>query len=329
MRYVLGVDGGRSGATAVVADAEGCLLGVGSGAPAAHGFDVWDEERAQRWVADAVRGAVAMADLENARIAAACVGGSAGEDFLRAVSDSIVPSEEIALSRRGLLSLYTVTLGGPGLVVRAGTGAAAFGRNALGEVAETGGWCGPQGDEGSGYWIALRALSACCRANDGIGPETQLKAAILQNLELPDLRHLHRKIQSGAITRRDVAMLAEIVGRSAAQGDVVAGRILRDAGKELAAGATAILSHLNMESGPVTVGAVGGVFRAGRLLLRPFREGVLRVAPRATIVSARIPSAVAAVLLALEHIGIAPSEPILARMQATLSRVSPPLSDPP
>jgi len=151
----------------------------------------------------------------------------------------------------------------------------------------------------------------------------------LQNLELPDLRHLHRKIQSGAITRRDVAMLAEIVGRSAAQGDVVAGRILRDAGKELAAGATAILSHLNMESGPVTVGAVGGVFRAGRLLLRPFREGVLRVAPRATIVSARIPSAVAAVLLALEHIGIAPSEPILARMQATLSRVSPPLSHPP
>jgi N-acetylglucosamine kinase-like BadF-type ATPase len=323
MRYVVGLDGGRGGATAVVADAEGCLLGVGNGGASTPGIDTCDERRMLRWVAEAVRGAIAAADLENARIAAACIGGSCGEEFLRAVSDSVVPSDEIVVGGRGLLGLYAVTLGGPGAVMRAGVGSAAFGRNAQDETAETGGWYGPQGDEGGGYWIALRALSACCRARDGIGPDSQLTAAILQHLEITDLKQLHRKIHSGAMTLRDVAMLSETVGRVAAQGDVVAGRILRDAGKELAAGVAAVLARLNMENEAVTVGAIGGVFRAGRLLLRPFREGVLRAAPHATILPARIPVAVAAVLHALEQIGVPPSASILARIQATLPRVSP------
>src|SRR5690348_11120923 len=72
MRYVLGVDGGQTSTTAVIADETGCLLGIGHGGPANHIHEPGGVERIRRSLSDAIRGAVTMADLENARIAAAC-----------------------------------------------------------------------------------------------------------------------------------------------------------------------------------------------------------------------------------------------------------------
>jgi N-acetylglucosamine kinase-like BadF-type ATPase len=323
MRYVIGVDGGQTSTTAVVADETGCLLGIGHGGPANHIHEPGGVERIRRSLSDAIRGAVTMADLENARITAACLGMTGGSKAMEEVCLPVVPTDCLVFGMDTRIALYSVTFGRPGAVVIAGTGAASYGLNAKGETATAGGWGYLMGDEGSGYWIAVRALNACCRAHDGIAPPTQILPLLLQHLEVSGLKPIHKRIYSGAMSRPDIAALAEIVGRAAAQGDAPARRILRDAGKELALAVNAVLLKLRMERGPVTVGTVGGVFRSGRLVLRTFREVVKRAAPEATITPACVPSAVGAVLMALEEIGVPIEDRLLARIKESLPRIGP------
>ena len=61
---------------------------------------------------------------------------------------------------------------GPGIVLIAGTGSICYGRNEEGQAARAGGWGYMLGDEGSGWWIGRRALSAVMRQFDGRGPAT-------------------------------------------------------------------------------------------------------------------------------------------------------------
>lgn len=323
MRYVIGVDGGQTSTTAVVADEKGCLLGIGHGGPANHIHEAGGVERVRRSLAEAIRLALEMAELENARISAACLGMTGGSSTMEEVCFPVVPADQILFGQDTRIALYAVTFGQPGVVVIAGTGAAAYGRNAAGDQASAGGWGYLMGDEGSGYWIALRALSACCRAQDGIEAPTQIFPLLLQHLEVTDLIQIHRQIYSGKMSRPDIAALSELVGRAAGAGDVTARRILRDAGKELATIVNACLKQLGIREQPVTVGTVGGVFRAGRLVLHSFREGVKRAAPHATIVASRVPSAVGAALMALEEIGVAVEAEAIANIQTSLPRLGP------
>lgn len=323
MRYVIGVDGGQTSTTAVIADDTGCLLGIGHGGPANHIHEAGGIERVRRSLADSIRGATRMADLENARISAACLGMTGGTEVMEAICAPVVPTDRIIFGQDTRVALYSVTFGRPGAVVIAGTGAASLARNESGQEASGGGWGYLMGDEGSGYWIAVRALNACCLAADGIAPPTQILPALLQTLELSDLQAIHRKVYSGEWIRPDIAALAETVGRAAAQGDATAKRILREAGRELALIVNAVLKRADMHRGPVIVGTVGGVFRSGRFVLRTFREVVQSVAPEAEIISAKVPCAVGAAVMALEEIGIRVNDGLLDRVQATLPRLGP------
>jgi N-acetylglucosamine kinase-like BadF-type ATPase len=321
MRYVLGVDGGQTATTAIVADETGCLLGMGMGGPAHNLQEPGGIARAQKSLGDAITGAVRMADLQNARIAACCLGARSDREQIEVVCTPIVPTADLIFVPDTRIALYSVTLGRPGVVVVAGVSAGAYGVNARGEHASCGGWGSLLGDEGSGYWIAMRALNACCRAHDGIDAPTSLLPLVLKHLDVADLPHMQRLLSSERLRSADVAGLSEVVSRAAAQGDKTARRILREAGKELALGAQSVLRRLNMEGETVTVGTVGGVFRAGRTVLRTFREMVLQTAPNARIAPARVPPAVGAALIALEAIGIPACEDLLTNLEAALPRL--------
>lgn len=318
MRYVLGVDGGQTTTTAVVVDETGCLLGIGLGGLSTNLHDSDGAERVQQAVSEAVVGAVRMADLQNARIAAACLSLNGDKDEIEALCASVLPNTNLILESETRIALYSVTFGRPGIVVVAGMRAGAYGVNTLGEQARCGGWDGLLGDEGSGYWIAARALNACYRAYDGIDAPTLLLPLVLKHLDVNALQQVQRALTSERLCRSDIAGLSEVVSRAAAQGDRTAQRILREAGKELALSAQSVLRRLQFQQEAVTVGTVGGVFRAGRAVLRTFREMVKQYAPNAVIVPGRVPLAVGAALIALESIDVAIQDELLANLEAAL-----------
>lgn len=140
-----------------------------------------------------------------------------------------------------------------GVAVIAGTGSAAWGRNAEGEEARAGGWGYLLGDEGSGYWLGREAVRySLRRMNQGL-PVDQLTAALLESCGVDDPNRLISLFHSPDTGRRFWAQQARPVVEAAAAGHVASQALLDQAGSDLAALAAQALGKLKID-GPVILG---------------------------------------------------------------------------
>ena len=301
MRYVLGVDIGNIKTQAVVADEAGNLLGWGSSCQSQNDRDDDPTEQALRAVQKAIDQSLRMAELENRRIATACF-CLPRNSILQESCEQSANTEHIIFETPAKAALYSVTLGGSGISVSAGFSSSAMGRNEQGAEATAGGWGAELGDEGSSRWIAIRALNACCRAFDGIGPPTLLQQLIPPCLTGYSISALTKRTNMEMLSAFEVSAISETVSRAAQQDDSVAKKMLRDAGRELGALAGTVAKRLQLNSLPVKVGTVGGVFRSGRSVLRTFREELHSWSPHAVVISPQLSTAAGAALLAIESI---------------------------
>jgi N-acetylglucosamine kinase-like BadF-type ATPase len=196
------------------------------------------------------------------------------------------------------IALYGATGGGPGLAIIAGTGSICCGANGRGRRACAGGWGPVAGDEGSGSWIARRGLQAVARATDGRGARTPLVEAACDYFKVTSPEDLSLAIYAPNMTNQRIAGFARRVIEAARRRDAVSRAILREAGCELGQTATTVIRKLRMQRESFRVGYVGGVFTAGELVLRPLREAVLEVAPRAELAPPELAPAEAAARMA-------------------------------
>jgi len=152
--------------------------------------------------------------------------------------------------------------GGPGIVVIAGTGSNAFGRDAQGRAARVGGHGFLLGDEGSAYWIASRALRAALHSYDGTGPKSEpLEQAILRAYSL-DFDAIVRLVHSNPADRQLVARVARIAMEL---DDPVLHGILDQAASDLAMMARALRAKLGAD---LPVAMHGGIFGNERIRSR-------------------------------------------------------------
>ena len=119
----------------------------------------------------------------------------------------------------------------PGIVVSAGTGSIAVGRDASGTHRRIGGYGWQMGDEGSGYAIGRAALGAVSRAHDGRSPRTALSDRVLAATRSADFDSLVRWAASASPS--ELAALAPHVLEVAAEGDPLAQGIADYAAREL------------------------------------------------------------------------------------------------
>ncbi|WP_223252920.1 N-acetylglucosamine kinase [Arthrobacter sp. AFG7.2] len=140
-----------------------------------------------------------------------------------------------------------------GVAVIAGTGSAAWGRNAGGGEARAGGWGYLLGDEGSGYWLGREAVRHSLRQMNRGLPVDQLTAALLQSCGVSDPNRLIALFHSPKTGRRFWAQQARHVVDAAAGGHPESQALLDQAGKDLADLALQVLAQLGI-SGPVILG---------------------------------------------------------------------------
>src|SRR5256885_9103819 len=285
MKYYLGVDGGASKTAALVTDETGKSLGTGIAGPSNHlrvGI-----ETAARNIERAVNKAVVAADVATREIVWAYC-GIAGADH-PAHRQEVVDSLEIFFPRGNFtvdndarIALTGAIGFGAGVVVIAGTGSVAFGRNDAGEEARAGGWGPTLGDEGSAYGIARAGLAAVLRAYDGRGPATKMIDILSHNYELA-ASELPRFVYATTTHADDIARYSKLVIEAAEADDKVASSILQDAGRELGACVVAVAERLKIADREIPVAHVGGAFNAGELLVGPMKQTVASRVPRATI----------------------------------------------
>lgn len=270
----LGVDGGSSSTRAMVADEWGRVLGTGAAGPSDYIKSAGGRERFLEAVKGSVGEAWRAAGLEGRpRFRAACLGFCGGPAYKEPIVREILDADDLTVVADTVVALSGATGGGPGVATIAGTGSIAFGRNAAGRTARAGGWGYVFGDEGSALDIVRQALRAALRREEGWGPETALRAALLEETGAGDVNDLMHWFYTVEWPRKRIAALAPLVDRVAEQRDAAAIEVLRRAGADLAGYALAVRRTLFMPGDEAAMAYVGGVFRS-RIVRESYAEAL-------------------------------------------------------
>jgi N-acetylglucosamine kinase-like BadF-type ATPase len=274
----LGLDGGGTRTMALLASAQQ-VLGYGEAGPA--NLQAVGQAAALKALDEAVRRAFATAGFERVPVAAACLGlAGAGrpeeQDAVRNWAQKVNLAQRIEITTDAALLLPAGTPDGWGVALIAGTGSMALARSPDGATARAGGWGYLLGDEGSGYALALGALQAVARADDGRGPATRMTDNLLGELRLSRAADLIGWLYGAGRDRAAFAGLAPLVLRTAEEGDAVARTIVSAAADELADIAFAAAKKLGFESEPVPLTLAGGLLLGSA----SYRERVLTALSR-------------------------------------------------
>ena len=282
MKYFLGIDGGGTHTTAWVADENLSVLArvqVGPSNPVKVGI-----ANAQRELARAHRKALREAGVQPAKLAGVCAGLAGGDSapiqrsMLRWMRKAI-PARAHLMTTDAAVTLAAALGESEGIIVIAGTGSIAFGRNRHGGILRVGGWGNQFDDAGSGYDMGRKAIAAALRAHDGRGKATSLAPAICRDLQISRIT----EAVPLSLTPQKIAALFPLVQQQASAGDVVARRLCREAAGDLAELATTIITRLRWKRRAIPVFCSGGIFRSSSLIRRAFTRRIHEHAPRAHI----------------------------------------------
>ncbi len=301
---VAGVDGGGTRTRAVVLDGNR-VIGEGEAGPS-NPLRVGVSNGVAA-IRDAIDRACGAALVHRDDLVAVGIGlaGVRRKDIRTRIHDVLVETlgvSNIEIVSDGDIALYGATNGKPGVVIISGTGSISVGVNRHGKRVYAGGWGPVAGDEGSGSWIARRALQTVARATDGRGPQTALTEAACEYFQVSAAEDLSTAIYAPTITNDRIAGFSRNVIATARAGDECALAIIDEAGKELGRAAVAVIRKLKMEQDRFQVAFVGGVFSAGELIVAPLRDQVMRVARRAFIGEPSFSPTIAAGRMAQEHL---------------------------
>ena len=266
---IIGVDGGGTKTAVQIAsvaqDGSIDVLGEGYGGPsnvravgAAHAKTNLD-------VAIDAAHAAANTATSNVSYAVLALAGSSLADVQQVITEwagrrQLAEHVDIVHDAEPVLTVGVRQGCGIGLIV--GTGSVAIGVNAGGERTVIGGWGHLFGDQGSGFDLGRRALTAVADAADGIGVETALSNEITKMLQVDDPREFARKLGLAVDIRQEIAALAPVVVRAAKNGDAVADGIV-DAGAAAAAAlVAATVSRLQLGNN-VPLALAGGIVCSG------------------------------------------------------------------
>jgi glucosamine kinase len=275
----LGIDGGGSKTSCLIGD-ETSILGTGTAA----GSNVVriGKEKAQESLASAIRQACTVANLKPSQITRVCVGvaGAArpeiSELVRRMISELLsgeVKPAEISVVGDTVITLEAAFGSGPGVVVIAGTGSIAYGRNREGQTARAGGWGFAISDEGSGHWIGRTAVAAAISSwDEHPGQNVPLLEILMKSWRVETIEQLVPA--ANATPPPDFAALFPAVLSLAESGDPIARAVLTQAGNHLARLAEFVLRRLFPHSEPVPVAMSGGVFGSSALVRQVFYNGL-------------------------------------------------------
>lgn len=318
--YFLGVDGGTTKTIAVVADADGRVLGAcRRGNSNYTGSDV---EIPMAVVIDAVHGALAQAGLCGSDVVSGgfCLAGADWpEDHTRrqAVLEQAGICGRVSVKNDAFGGLRAGSQRPYGVVVAVGTGI-----NAAAIAPDGREWAYGYyvyADGGGGGDLGEAAVQAMLRQDDRRGPQTALTGMILAKLGYDSPEAVLRAIVSGALHHRDFRYLCPLVFAAAYDGDEVAAGLIAREGRIHADYAKGLIRRFAMETLEFDVVLAGSVYKGqGSLLADTVAQSVHMLAPRAHIVRLRTEPVVGGLLLAYDAVGRPVSQEMHDNAIATL-----------
>jgi len=279
--FFLGIDGGGTKTSCLIGD-ESAVLGAGSAGPS--NVVRVGEAIAGESLEAAIRQACVVANVAPAQIHRTCIGASgAGRPEITTVISSAVSrivGGTVDVVGDTVIALEAAFGSGAGVIVIAGTGSIAYGRNMNGQTARAGGWGHAISDEGSGHWIGRAAVSATVHAYDE-QQQPPLLNHIMQFWKVDTLGELI--VRANASLPPDFAALVPTILAASDTGDPLARDVLNQTGVRLAALCKTVMRRLFPDAGGVPVAMSGGVFGNSTLVCQVFYNNVRAEYPDAVV----------------------------------------------
>jgi N-acetylglucosamine kinase-like BadF-type ATPase len=302
MNCYIGFDGGGTKTDCVALDSTGRIVGHGKSGPSNPLRVGYDAAGAALQMAAGMALLTAKASAQDVRGVCAGLAGAGrrnvGEE-MRARLSRIWSGARVQVITDAEAALETAVGNGAGVVLIAGTGSIAMGRNMKGDVARAGGYGQWIGDAGSAYDIGRRSVRAACRARDFAAPATSLSELIPISLECRTWDEVIEKIVSKPGS--SFPKLVRAVTQAAGEDDPVAREILTRAALDLGNLALTVIGRLEMKDATFRLARTGGVFGRSSLLDGRVDELIARVVPGARIILLEDSPALGAAHMALRQ----------------------------
>jgi N-acetylglucosamine kinase-like BadF-type ATPase len=308
MRFVLGFDGGGTKTDCVLMDESGKILAraqAGPSNPLRVGFGA-----AISSIRESARQAIMLAKLPASPAASAICAGLAGAgpaesaEKIRALLAAEFPESKIQVCTDLDLAL-AATGGGPAIVLLAGTGSFAVGRNGAGETARAGGYGSQIGDEGSAYDIGRRAVLTAMHENDRTGADSGLGQRLLRELGCADWSGVKARAQAASdeVFPRLFSVVAAFADAYESSVDAAAQAtahgILRAAAFDLAMLAENLAERLKLRDTKFFLAKTGGMIGRSKFFEAQLDERLRNLFPVAELGELRMSPAEAAARIAL------------------------------
>src|SRR5690348_14419669 len=300
MRVFLGFDGGGTKTECVALDERARVVAAsksGPSNPTRIGF-----ESAAIAVEQAADLALTQAAARRDEIVGICAGLAGtgkdeNRDHMKVLLSSAFPGIAIEVLTDLELPLAAIDPG-PAIVLVAGTGSAAIGRDAQGNLARAGGFGRDVSDEGSAYDVGRSAVELATQQQGTAGRDSRLGLHILSQLGCRDWAEVRDKITAD----RDAVYprIFPVVAAAADGGDESARALLANAAQKLAALVRDLSGQLRLAGAPFALVKTGGMIGRSTCLDQLLEATLAAVVPDARAVSLRVPPAETAARLAFQ-----------------------------
>lgn len=275
---VVGIDAGGTKTRAFAVSRAGEIVGRGAGG----GGNLLSSPDPRGSIAAALQEALAGRSPD--AVVLSCSGGERDADRAkgRAILSGLVgPAVAVEVTHDALAALYAGNPLGCGVVLIAGTGSIAYGRNDQGAEARCGGWGYLVGDEGSAFWLGAEGLRAASYDHDGRGSPTRITRHLFADLAVTDFNGVLPQLYGRPHPPTAIQAATRAVARAYADGDAIAVNIVQRGARHLAEMAATVARTLLLEGGPVYL--AGGAFENVRPLEAGLRLELLGSLPRAAV----------------------------------------------
>ena len=269
MRYVLGVDGGGTKTTAVIASFESKVLAESNSG--ASSFTGVGKIKAAENLNRAIFGAAEKLGIKDIRFESAGLGfaGLNVEEDFKVYKDIVfneklkhhLNHDKVLICNDTRIGLEAGSSAKNKIIIIAGTGSNCFGINETGRQAGCTGWDYILADEGSGIEVSIRALRAVMRAYDGRGEKTMLSKAVLDELGIKNEEGIVKWSYGEAFSKERLGRFARIVCGCAGNGDRISQEILEDEACESILSVSTVVNKLGLKDCKFDLVFVGGLFK--------------------------------------------------------------------
>ncbi|MCX6639051.1 MAG: hypothetical protein NTW14_01035 [bacterium] len=259
-RYLIGIDGGGSHSRAILVDDQIKLIAQTEGKglnPLTVGWEKFGQNITE--LLEPLRKTLQPPHELLIGAGLAGVGNEPVRQRTEAEIVSLSGASRVLVISDALAALWGAFQGGPGLLLIAGTGSICLGMNRQGQVERTGGFGRLLGDEGSGYWIAIKAIKAALRSADGRGGSERLRKLTCEEFGLNDIREIIPLANSGSLTPDRIAAFTEKI-LPLIREDETAKKIVSDAADFLAELVKSTTGKLNMDNAKLALW--GGLWKS-------------------------------------------------------------------